>query len=153
MDKSVDMTRDPHSDQDVGFWRRYGLAVYWLLFALYTSDAARYSGYVAHRQTASYPWTGLVATWVELAFEVALLRWILRPRTFDRSWGRLAAALAVYAVLAELSAGTFVTDLPGYYYVPGQFHMLTFVGLFILMLVTAARSSRADRSGIGSSSA
>lgn len=144
MDSSVDMFREPNGDPGTGFWRRYGLAVYWLLFALYTSEAARYSGYVTHRQTAPYPWAGLVATWVKLALEVAFLRWILRPRTFDRSWGRLAAALGVYAVLAVLSAGTFVNDLPGYYYVPGQFHMLTFVGLFVFTLVTAARSSRTE---------
>jgi hypothetical protein len=140
----VDMTREPNADQGAGFWRRYGLAVYWLVFALYASDAARYSGYVAHRRTASYPWAGLVATWVDLALEIAFLGWILRPRTFDQSWGRLAAALGVYAVLAVLSAGTFVTDLPGYSYVPGQFHMLTFVGLFVFALVTAACSSRTE---------
>jgi O-antigen ligase len=142
----VDRTLEPDADGGGGFWRRYGLAVYWLLFALYSADAARYSGLVAHRQSASYPWVGLVATWVDLALEVMLLRWILRPRTFERSWGRLVVALAVYAVLAVLSAGTFVTDMPGYYYVPGQFHVVTFVGLFVVALVMAARSSRAEPS-------
>ena len=128
---------DPH----VGFWRRYGLGVYWLLFALHAADAARYSGFLEHRPTASYPWGGLAETWVKLAFEVALLQWILRPRTFQRSWGRVTAALGVYAVLGVLSAETFTIDMPGYYYVPGQFHMATFVGLFVFALVTAARSS------------
>jgi hypothetical protein len=87
--------------------------VYWLAFALYAADAARYSGFVVHRQMAAYSWVGLVGTWVNLALEVALLRSLLRPVTFARSWGRLAAALGVYAVLGVLSAVTFATDMPG----------------------------------------
>src|SRR4051812_33087229 len=100
MDTPVDATREPDTDHGVGFWRRYGLAAYWLLFALYSTNAARYSGFDAPRPAAPYPWVGLVATWVDLALEVALLRWILRPRTFDRSLERLATALATYGVLA-----------------------------------------------------
>ena len=100
-------------------------------------------GLVVHRDAARYPWLGVVATWIELALEVALLGWILRPRTYHRSWGRLAAALAVYAVLAVQSVITSMTDLPGYSYVPGQFHMLTFVVLTVFMLTSAARASGA----------
>jgi hypothetical protein len=144
MAASVDMGREAEARQRPGFWRRYGLAVYWLAFALYAGDAARYSGFVVHRPVAEYPWVGLVGTWVNLALEVALLRWLLRPLTFARSWGRLAAALGVYAVLGVLSAVTFATDLPGYCYVPGQFHMVTFVGLFVFTLATAAGSSRTE---------
>jgi hypothetical protein len=144
MAASVDTGREAEAGQRPGFWRRYGLVVYWLVFALYAADAARYSGFVVHRQMAAYPWVGLVGTWVNLALEVALLRWLLRPLTFARSWGRLAAALGVYAVLGVLSAVTFATDMPGYFYVPGQFHMVTFVGLFVFALAAAAGSSRTE---------
>lgn len=139
----VDTTHEPFAKQPAGFWRRYGLGVYWLIFAIYTLQAARDPGLVVHRDAARYPWLGVVATWIELALEVALLGWILRPRTYHRSWGRLAAALAVYAVLAVQSVITSMTDLPGYSYVPGQFHMLTFVVLTVFMLTSAARTSGA----------
>jgi hypothetical protein len=146
MDALVGPARERDLDQRARFWRRYGLAVYWLPFALYTVHAAHEPGLVVHRATAPYSWVGLIATWVNLALEVAFLGWILKPRTFHRSWGRLAAALAVYAVLAELSVLTFTTDMPGYYYVPFYFHMVTFVGLFVLTLVTAVQSRRGEES-------
>jgi len=138
------MGRDAEAGQPPGFWRRYFLAVYGLAFALYAADAARYSGFFVHRPMGTYPWVGLVGTWVNLALEVALLRSLLGPLTFAQSWGRLAAALGVYAVLGVLSAVTFRPDMPGYYYVPGQFHMVTFVGLFVFTLATAAGSSRTE---------
>ena len=142
--------RDAAAGKRPGFWRRYGLAVYGLVFACYAADAARYSGFLAHRPVATYPWAGLVGTWANLALELALLRSLLSPLTCPQSWGRLAAALGVYAILGVASAVTFTPDMPGYYYVPGQFHMVTFVGLFVFALAAAARSSRTERDAAAS---
>jgi hypothetical protein len=140
----VDTNRESDGGQRTGFWRQYGLVAYWLLFAVFTIDAGRYSGIVYDPRRAPYPWAGVVTTWVDLALEVALLGRILRPRTFQRSWGRLTGALAVYAILGVSNGVTLVTDLPAYSYVPSQFHMVTFVGLFIVALVMAARSPRTE---------
>jgi polyferredoxin len=86
MDTSVDANRESDCGQRTGFWRRYGLVAYWLLFAVFT----------------------------------------------------------VYAILGVSNGVTLVTDLPAYSDVPSQFHMVTFVGLFIVALVMAARSPRTE---------
>ena len=88
-----------------GFCRTYALPLYWLVFALFTTVAARDPGFVPHREHAPYPWVGLTVTCALLALETGILGWILRPRSFDRSWGRLGAALALYLGFAAVTCG------------------------------------------------
>ena len=121
---------------DIGLLaRRYSLAVYWLAFAALTVDWGQHPGFVAHPELAPYPWNGVAVTLGVLAVEVAILYAILRPVTFHRSWGRLGFALLYAGILLVVSAFTFVTDLPGYYYAPAIFSAATMLGLILLTLV------------------
>jgi hypothetical protein len=55
--------------------------------------------------------------------------------TFHRSWGRVALAVLYSAVLFIAGAATFVTDQPGYYYVPAYFAAATFLGLIVFAIL------------------
>ena len=116
--------------------RRSGLPLYWLAFAALTLEAARYPGFVSPDTPRAFPWDGVLVTWAILAFATALLHAILRPQSFCRSWGRLAGAIGYAVLLNVLTVGThFVTDMPGYEYVPGRSAMVTLLGLVILAIV------------------
>ena len=125
--------------------RRYGLTFYWLAFAGYTLEAARHPGLVALDAQVPYSWDGVVATWAVLGVATVILHAILRPRTFRRSWGRLAGALGYALVLTALALVTFVTDMPGYVYVPAYFAAVTLLGLVLLALVLALARRRPTR--------
>jgi hypothetical protein len=120
--------------------RRYCLLVYWLLFAGLTVCEARFPGLVLNPDKWRYPWGAVVAVWTLLAILVGGLYVILRPRTFHRSWRRLIGALAYSAVLFALGVASIVTDMPGYYYVPAQFAVVTLAGMLILVLVQGLRA-------------
>jgi hypothetical protein len=120
--------------------RRYFLAAYWLLFAAFTLYLGQFPGYVQHPELEPYPWVGVLVTWIVLAAEVAILYWILRPVTFSRSWGRLGFALLYVGALFVFGAVTFVTDMPGYHYVPAYFSAATLLGLLIFGLLMGLRS-------------
>jgi hypothetical protein len=112
--------------------RRYFLLVYWLCFALLVVDWAQYPGYVSNPELRPYPWKAVALTCTLLAVAVAILYTILRPVTFHRSWGRLGSALLYAAAMFVAGAATFVTDQPGYYYVPAYFAAATLLGLTLL---------------------
>jgi hypothetical protein len=124
--------------------RRYGLVLYWLAFAVYTLDAARNPGLLLPGAPAPYPWRGVLATWLALAVLTGGLHAILRPRTFHRSWARLAWALAYSIVLLAASFVTFVTDLPGFFYVPGMFALITPLALLLLSATLAFRPRQGE---------
>ena len=113
------------------FARRYCLLIYWLLFAAFAVHQARYPGLMQHPEEWRYPWGAVGAVWALLAVLVGILYLILRPVTFHRSWGRLTGALAYSAVLLVLGLLSVVTDMPGYYYVPAQFSVVTMAGMLI----------------------
>ena len=117
--------------------RQYGLLVYWLAFAAYTLVAARHPGLVAPDVQVPYPWDGVLMTWAVLGIATGGLHAILRPRTFRRSWGRLAGAFGYALGLTVLAVVTFVTDMPGFVYVPAYFAVLTLLGLGVLAIVVA----------------
>jgi hypothetical protein len=131
--------------------RRYFLVVYWLLFAAMAADWGQYPGLVLNRELVPYPWKGVGIMWALLGVEVAVLYAILRPVTFRRSWGRLALALLYAGLLVAYGVVTFVTDMPGYYYVPTYFAMATMLGLlvfaFLLGLTIWWRRRRARNPG------
>ena len=113
------------------FARRYALLFYWLAFAVVTLYQAQYPGLMLRPEEWRYPWSAVVVVWVLLAILVGVLHLILRPANFHRSWGRLLGALAYSAVLLVLGFFSVVTDMPGYYYVPAQFSVVTMAGVLI----------------------
>ncbi|MDR7149564.1 hypothetical protein J2W49_001513 [Hydrogenophaga palleronii] len=114
--------------------RRYCLLLYWLMFALITLYQAQWPGLMLHPERWSYPWRAVAIVWALLAVLVGVLYVILRPETFHRSWGRLAGALVYAAGLLVVGILSVVTDMPGYYYVPAQFSVVTMA----VMLIFAA---------------
>jgi len=92
--------------------RRYGLLLVWLAFGVLTANAARNPGFVAHPETAPYPWRAALATWAILGLESAVFYLIARSRR------RLRFAFALAALLFVGDCFTIVTDMPGYYYMP-----------------------------------
>jgi hypothetical protein len=115
--------------------RRYFLVAYWLVFAIWTVNWGKYPGLVLNPELTPYPWKAVGVTCGVLAIEVAILYAILRPVTFDRSWGRLGFALLFGACLLAFSALTFFTDMPGYYYVPAYFSVITMLALLLFTLL------------------
>ena len=114
--------------------RRYFLVLYWLAFVALAVDFGQYPGYVPNPELQPYPWKAVMLTCALLAVAVAILYAILRPVTFHRSWGRLGLALLYAAVLFVAGAATFVTDQPGYYYVPAYFAAATLLGLVVFAI-------------------
>jgi hypothetical protein len=112
------------------------LPSWWLLFAVLTFRAGKEPGFVMHPEQTPYPWRAVVLVCLLLAVEVVGLHWIVRPDS-ERPWRRLGLATALFGALSLVSLLTLVTDMPGYYYVPGNFHILTFAGL---ITTVAARS-------------
>ncbi len=105
--------------------RSRGLVLYWAGFAAWTLWAARDPGFVALPRLIPYPWLDVFVTWGMLAVETVILGAILRPSTFRRSWGRLAFALLLELCLLVWRAFMLRTDMPGTYYVPPLFTLVT----------------------------
>ena len=117
--------------------RRYFLGAYWLLFVALAVEWGQYPGYVPNPELQPYPWRAVAVTCALLAVAVAILYAILRPFTFHHSWGRLGFALLYAAALFAVGAATFVTDQPGYYYVPAYFSAATLLGLIAFAILLA----------------
>ena len=114
--------------------RTYGLAVYGAIFAAWTLRAAQYRGFVAHPEQIPYPWLGVVGTWTVIAAATLTLYAILRPRTLHYSWGRLGLAFLVAFACLALQAIVVPTDMPGYFYVPALFALVTTGVLSVLAI-------------------
>jgi hypothetical protein len=115
--------------------RTYGLAIYWLAFAAYTIYVAQFPGLIAHPELWSHPWRAVLVVWALLGILIGVLHLILRPATYRYSWARLIGALIYSAVLLTLGILSVVTDMPGYYYVPAMFSVVTFGLLLVFALV------------------
>jgi hypothetical protein len=90
---------------------------------------AQYRGLISHPERWRYPWAAVVEVWALLAMLVGVLQLILRPASFHRSWGRVLGALAYSGALLALGIGSVVTDMPGYYYIPAMFSVVTMTGV------------------------
>lgn len=119
---------------------KLGFALYWLFFAVLAVFAARDPGFVGQPELVPYPWLGLVFTWEILAALVAIFYFILKPAFVRGSTSRLGAAFALSLVMIIASILTMITDMPGLYYVPHYFSLLTFL---ILLVISAFRAGRA----------
>ncbi len=113
-----------------------GFALYWLVFAVLAVIGGTAPGFVPHPELTPYPWKGVICVSILLAFLVTSFYYILRPPAFRTSWLRLTAALSLGAALLVLSFLTCDTDMPGFYYVPHLFALLT-----MLVLLVAAGST------------
>src|SRR5688572_27363146 len=98
--------------------RRYLYALYWLVFAVLSVSGAESPGLVLHPEAVRFPWLGLMVMWALLAFGVGALYAILGPSIWKTSWPRFGAALALSGALLVFCMLTFVTDMPGLYYIP-----------------------------------
>jgi hypothetical protein len=120
------------------FARRYCLLAYWLVFALLTLYYAQYHGLMLHPEQWRYPWDAVVAVCALLAILIGVLQLILRPASFHRSWARVLGALVYSGVLLAVGIDSVVTDMPGYYYVPALFSVVTMAGMLILVFFELA---------------
>ena len=111
---------------------KIGFMVYWLLFAMLTVYLGQFPGYVQHPETAPYPWLAVILVCLFLAILLAAFYFLLLPPLFRFSWWRLPASLALGAALLAASLFTFVTDMPGYYYVPHYFSFFTVLFLLVV---------------------
>jgi hypothetical protein len=118
--------------------RRYFLGAYWLVFVGLAVDWGQYPGYVLNPEQQPYPWKAVALICGLVAVAIAILYAILRPVTFHRSWGRLGFALLYAGALFVVGAATFVTDQPGYYYVPAFFSAATLLGLVAFAVLLGA---------------
>lgn len=117
--------------------RRYVWFGYWALFAAFTLYAAQFPGYVRHPEDEPYPWIAVFLVWILLALLLGILYAIVRPGTFQYQWGRIVGALGYTSLLCGTGLALFVTDMPGYYYVPAVFSFVTMIGVLALALVGA----------------
>ena|SRR5689334_7486308 len=118
--------------------RRYGLFGYWIVFAALTLYEAQFPGYVLHPEQAPYPWLAILCVWALLAVLVSVLHVILRPKTFQYQWSRVVRVVVFATILLGLAIVSFVTDMPGWYYVPFYFSFVTMVAVLVLALVGSA---------------
>jgi hypothetical protein len=72
-----------------------------------------------------------------LAILVGLFYAIIRPSSYDHSWRRLIGALVFSVTLFIIGVFFYVTDQPGYYYVPFEFSMVSLA--LILLFIFAQR--------------
>jgi hypothetical protein len=121
--------------KSVWLWRLVFAAV-WFGFAAWALSAARDQGFVMHPELAPYPWRSVMLICTVLAAETILLYAILRPASFQWSWGRLMIALLVSTTLTFEPFPT-MTDMPGHYYVPGAFGFCASVALIAAAAVIA----------------
>jgi hypothetical protein len=124
------------------FARKYGSLIYWALFMAITFYQAQFPGYIplTERLNYPYPWSAAFEVAVLITVLVGAFHLILGPMSYRRSWGRLAGAWGCSLALCAFSLPFAVTDMPGYYYVPIQFALLTFVtmsGIVTIQLIAA----------------
>jgi len=117
--------------------RKYSFVAYWAAFAVYTLDQAQYPGLIAYPDQWTHPWEAVFVVWGMLGVLIGTFYMILRPMSFHWSWGRLLVALILGAVLLVCGIASVVTDMPGYYYVPAMFSLVTMV-LLVLFALTLA---------------
>lgn len=110
-----------------GLLQRLGFILYWLAFAILTIRQAKHPGLVLHGDLPPFPWRGIAATWIVLAIETLILYVVLRPLSFQAPWKRVGKGFLYATGLVVFTVFTTVTDMPGYYYVPGIFAVVTFL--------------------------
>ena len=119
-------------------------ALLWLVgIAAVAASGFSVDGYKLHVMQVPlphpYPLTGVVNTSCVLTFELAVIYAVMRPATYDRSWGRALSAVFVAAIGFLFSLATLM-HAPPYW---GAHCLLLFcltVGLIVLFIASAAMS-------------
>jgi hypothetical protein len=112
---------------------------YWFFFAVLAIYAAQHPGYVRDPARIPFPWLGLFSTWIIVAFLVYVFYLILCPPFAYRSVARHLIALSVSFLLCVISVFTLATDMPGLYYIPHQFALLTFFMVLLVCMINVGR--------------
>ena len=94
-----------------------------------------------------YPLTGVVNTACVLSFELALIYAVIRPATYNKSWGRVLCAVFV-AVIALLFSVATLMHAPPYWGAHCLFVFCLTVGLVVLFLVSVATRLRSRNRGL-----
>jgi len=127
-------------------------ALLWLAgIAAVVASGSSVDGYKLHVMQVPlphpYPLTGVVNTSLALTFEIAVIYAVIRPATYNQSWGRALAALFVAAMAFLFSLATLM-HAPPYW---GAHCLLLFgltVGLIVLFIASAAMRVRSRRRGL-----
>jgi hypothetical protein len=119
------------------FSYKFAFAAYWLFFAVLSVFAAQNPGYVRHPELAPYPWLFLFAMVAFLALLVVVFYVVLLPPRFRSSYWRLPVALGLGVAMFVASVLTFVTDMPGLFYMPHLFSLITMIFLLAISASTA----------------
>ncbi len=117
-----------------GYWP----LLLWVAFGPITAEAARSPGFAPNPESVPYPWGAALLTWARLGVEAGIFTLILKPGH------RLPLAFALAAALLFLSVRFYVTDMPGYHYVPGRFHLALVIILGLVWVAATARRPAED---------
>jgi hypothetical protein len=123
-----------------GRWHSvFGIA--WLVPVLGMLPAALAppSPHRARRGVSYEPWTDVLLVAVAVGVIVTVFYGILRPGTFDRSWGRLATAI-LFALAMSLLFSPLQLHMSGGFYVVGVFSAFSACLLLLFSLVLAGVS-------------
>lgn len=124
-----------------GHWRAAFLSG-WLVVVIGTLPVALIPPYVHAplRGLVSYePWKGVLFVSVVVGVVMAVLYAIIRPATFDRSWGRLLGSIG-FALAMSFLFFPLQFHMSGAFYVVGWFSVLSAFLLLVLGLVTVVQS-------------
>ena len=99
--------------------RRFGLILYWLIFAVYAAQEARYAAPVRNQVEVGYQWGSVIVVWIALAIAVFQLHRIIDPKNYSPSSPRFGKAfgfslllIPVFFVLFEARGLPPVMDIP-----------------------------------------
>ncbi len=118
---------------------KLGFMIYWLFFAVLSVYSAKDPGYVINPELIPFPWLALVFVWVLLAILITSLYLVLKPVFLYNSVSRLLIVFAISCTLTFTCIFTMNTDMPGLYYIPQNFLLVTLLILSISVLYRGAR--------------
>jgi hypothetical protein len=93
-----------------------------------------------------YPLSGVVTTSFALALELAVIYAVIRPATYNRSWGRALCAVFLATIAFLLSVASLM-HAPPYWGAHSLFLLCLTVGLIMLFLTTAVMRLHSRRRG------
>ncbi len=114
--------------------RRYGLFLYWLIFAFYCALLGKIPGYGVNPAHGQFFWGAVIEVWIVLAIAVLILHAIIAPQNYSTSSPRFGIAFGFSVLLVIIFSIQFgYVDLAPVRYVPIGFAHVT----AILTLVCA----------------
>ena len=115
--------------------RRFGLPLYWLVFAAYAAREGQYPRPLPYDDEIGYQWGAAFGVWITLAVAVLILHRIIDPKKYSTASPRFGKAFGFSLLLFPIFYVMFVArNLPPVLDVPMSFAAVTAV----LTLVCAA---------------